>query len=77
MHLHGHGGPTVGPVEKNLQEEFDRGLRGLPWVLDLVSGSTQDISDVSGPEFMNGLILLIAVVHRNTLRLAREIDNNA
>jgi hypothetical protein len=65
----------MGPLEKKLQEEFDRGLRGLPWVLDLVSGSRQDISDVSGPEFMNGLILLIGVVHRNTLRIGREIDS--
>jgi hypothetical protein len=65
----------MGPVEKQLQEEFDRGLRGLPWVLDLVSGSIENVSDISGPEFMNGLILMIGVVHRNTLRLAREIDN--
>jgi len=65
----------MGPIEEQLQEEFDRGLRGLPWVLRIVAVEVSDISDVTPDEFQHGLIALIGVIHRNTLRLAREIDN--
>jgi len=39
-----------------------------------VTGETEDISDVTQEEFMNGLILLMAAIHDSTLRVAREID---
>jgi hypothetical protein len=64
----------MGPLEKEIDEEFNRGLRGLPWVLAIIAGEKENLSDVSGPEFMNGLILLLGVIHRNTLRIARKID---
>jgi hypothetical protein len=64
----------VGPLEKQIDEEFRRGVMGLPWVLDLATGDKTSISDLTGPEFMEGLILSLGVIHRNTLRIAREID---
>jgi len=39
-----------------------------------VTGETEDISDVTQEEFMNGLILLMAAIHDSTLRVAREIE---
>ncbi|HTQ67252.1 MAG TPA: hypothetical protein VMI13_01030 [Solirubrobacteraceae bacterium] len=64
----------MGPIEEKLQEQFNAGLRGLPWVIRLVAGELEDLSDISAPEFQNGLIALMGVVHKNTLTLAREID---
>jgi hypothetical protein len=64
----------VGTLEKRLQEEFDNGLRGIPWVLEIVAGSVPDISHVTSEEFQVGLITLIGVIHRNTLHVAKEID---
>lgn len=62
------------PLEEEVNEEFYGRLRSLPWVLRLLAGEVTDTSDVSTPEFLNGLILLLGAVHDNNLRLARELD---
>ncbi len=64
----------MGPLEKQIDEEFQRGLRGLPWVLGITTGDKPSLADVSQEEFMQGLILSLGVIHQNTLRIAREID---
>jgi hypothetical protein len=64
----------MGPLEQELDEEFQRRLRSLPWALNVATGRAEELSDVSRDEFMNGLIALIAAFHNDVLRLAREID---
>jgi hypothetical protein len=66
---------SQGVLEKKIDEEFNASLRNLPWVLQLLAGEIDDTSDISTNEFVNGLIMIQGAIHRNVLRLAREIDS--